>query len=941
MPADTPWRKKLIEVAIPLDAINRESAKDASIAHGHPSTMHRWWARRPLAACRAVIFCSLIDDPGEEGVPPELLRQIDALEEPRPLPAGWDDLGMADKRRQRLFAFVAKLVQWQSSTNETLLKTARQLIAAATDQDPPPVLDPFCGGGSIPLEAQRLGLEAHGSDLNPVAALVTKALIELPSKFAGMPPVNPDARAELGSDAEWKGAAGLAEDVRWYGEWMRQRAWERIGHLYPSGPNGETVIVWLWARTVRCPNPACKIRTPLVSTYWLSQKEGREAYLSPVIIDASVRFEIKYGRPPAEQRVGQGAKVGRAKFRCIACSATIDDAHVKDEGMNRRVGKQLLAVSTESADGRKWYASDHSGIVSPVEPSRPDTSDMHVKISRNTQYMPSTLYGPDVFTDFFTDRQLAALMAFSDLVGEARTLIRDHLSSAEHYGDTLADQYVSVLVTYLAFIVDRCADYWSMNAIWESLGDKVAQTFRSQFLPMVWDFAEANPFSNSTANWRRAADWIARGLERLPNDAIAGSARQQNATELPLSGRPTAIFTDPPYYDNIPYADISDYFYIWLRRALAADYPREFSTLATPKQQELVAAPHRLETGSKGAEQHFEQGLEAAFVAIRSLIRTDIPTAFFYAYLQRKDRPGWETMLSALIKSGFQITGTWPMRTEKPGSLKKKKNALASSIVLVCRPRPADAPLADLQEFNRALESELPKALLRFIGEHIAPVDLPQASIGPGMAVFSSYPAVVRPNGDRMSVQEALEEINKIVEQFFSEREGAFDAATQFCLRWFEQFGFEDGRFGDAHTVALAKGISVEELESDKLLTAQGGQVQLIPFERYEETWESWDPTLEHRLSAWRTCHYLAAALKHGGVFGQKGAHDAGGAARLAHKLGSNAEQAKELAYRLYAICDAKGSPQEAHRYNALADAWSGISAEAARLRQAQQGRLD
>ena len=466
---------------------------------------------------------------------------------------------------------------------------------------------------------------------------------------------------------------------------------------------------------------------------------------------------------------------------------------------------------------------------------------------------------------------------------------------------------------------------------------------------MVWDFAEGNPFSGSTGNWHDAIEWIAKCLLTLPRTAKVGVVEQTDSSSQLASVTSPIIATDPPYYDNIAYASIADFFYVWLRRALSNIYPEEFSTLLTPKAPELVASAHRFDGDRKRAERHFEGGLANSFELMRNHASDAAPTTAFYAYKQTEQRDdetvgvstGWETMLASLTSAGFTITGTWPMRTERSSrSVAMGTNALASSVVLICRPRPEDAPMADVREFNAALASELPAALRRFIGEHIAPVDLPQASIGPGMAVFSRYSAVVLPNGERMTVRRALELINEGVEQFFSEREGTFDAPTQFCLRWLEQFGFEDGPFGDADNMARAKDISVAELQSDGLLTARRGRVQLVPFERYEAAWESWEPSAERRLSAWRACHYLAAALEHGGVFGRQGEHDAGGAALLARELGGNGEQAKELAYRLYAICDARGWAQEARRYNALADAWSVISAEAGRLREAQQGRL-
>ena len=947
MPAETPWRKKLIEVAIPLDAINRESAREKSIRHGHPSTLHLWWSRKPLAACRAVIFCSLIDDPGEEGVPPKLLRQIDALPEPLPLPADWDVMDLAEQRRQKLFKFIETLVKWESTTDEDVIGTARELILAATEGDPPPLLDPFCGGGSIPLEAQRLGLEAHGSDLNPVAVLITKALIELPPKFAGMPPVNPDARAELGSDVEWKGAAGLAEDVRWYGEWMRQRAWERIGHLYPEGPNGETVIAWLWARTVKCPNPACGAEMPLITSFWLSKKKNRETWLDPIVDDTTktIRFTVAHGEPPALRSVAAGTQVGRGvSFKCLVCGQQAEAESVRQAFRAGKHDAAMIAIVSES-DRARVYEAPSTAAEDRARAAQPSWAPDEAMNTDTSNLVSGRGYGIAYWRELFTSRQLTALTTFSDLVKEARDLAQEHATEAIGARDQTA--YVDAITTYLTFAVDRSADRWCSLATWQNTAHFVRGVFARQGIPMSWEFAEVNPFSNSTGNWRDSIEWIAKCLLTLPGTASIGVSNQMDSSAQLDPVASPIISTDPPYYDNIVYADIADFFYVWLRRTLRDIYPNEFSTLLTPKTQETVVAEHRFGGDRKRAEQHFESGIERSFAKMRRSAAANTPTTIFYAYKQTERREGedggvstgWETMLSGLIKTGFQITGTWPMRTERGGrSNALGANALASSVVIVCRSRLDNAPMADIGEFNRALATDLPKALNRFIGEHIAPVDLPQASIGPGMAVFSRYSAVVRPNGDHMTVREALELINEGVEQFFSEREGAFDGATQFCLRWFEQFGFEDGPFGDADNMARAKDISVAELQSDGLLTARRGRVQLVPFERYEATWEAWEPSAEQRLSAWRACHYLAAALEHGGVRGQD--HDAGGAARLARDLGGNGEQAKELAYRLYAICDAKGWAQEARRYNALADAWSEISAAAASLRQAQQPRL-
>ena len=805
------YRRKLIETAIPLDAINRESAREKSIRHGHPSTLHLWWARRPLAACRAVIFCSLIDDPGEDGVPPELLMQIDALPAPNPLPADWGALDAAEQRRRRLFRFIETLVKWESTTDEQVIGTARELILAATDGNPPPLLDPFCGGGSIPLEAQRLGLEAYGSDLNPVAVLITKALIELPPKFAGLPPVNPDARAELGANAKWQGAAGLAADVRWYGEWMREQAWERIGHLYPKGPNGETVIAWLWARTVRCPNPACGAEMPLVRSFQLSKKRGRQAWAHPVVESKLVRFEVRGDQaPPLDGTVSRQGAV------CIACGTAAPFRWIREQGQQVGLGEQLMAV-VEEGDRRRVYAAPNrvqeaATLVGGEFGQQLDEVRNSTLAGPTPEHLTGGTcykYGLTTWGDLFTPRQLTALATFSDLVGEARELALRHAPEANIIAESpsrrvaespsrrvaespsrrvaespsrrVAESYADAIATYLAFAVNRSADRWCTIATWQSVGDFVAHAFARQALPMVWDFAEANPFSNSTGNWRDAAEWVARCLETLPQRAPAGGAEQlDSATGLPAVM--SSIFSsDPPYYDNIIYADIADFFYVWLRRSLRSVYPAELSTLATPKAEEMVAAHYRFGGDRRLAKRHFEERLGDSFDLMRGRTTTSIPMTTFYAYKQAERREGesgavstgWETMLAGLIDSHFSITATWPMRTERRGrSNALGTNALASSVVIASRPRPADAPTASLLEFRRALRTELPEALQRFIGEHIAPVDLPQASIGPGMAVFSRYAAVVLPNGERMSVRRALELINEGVEAFFLRARG-------------------------------------------------------------------------------------------------------------------------------------------------------------------------
>ncbi|GIU94956.1 MAG: hypothetical protein KatS3mg012_1413 [Gaiellaceae bacterium] len=678
-------RKKLIEVALPLEAINRESAREKSIRHGHPSTLHLWWARRPLAACRAVLFASIVDDPSSR---PDLFP-TEAEQE---------------AERQRLFRLIEELVKWENTTNETVLEAAREEIRKATGGNPPPVLDPFCGGGSIPLEAQRLGLEAHASDLNPVAVLITKALIEIPPKFAGKPPVNPEARAKLGHGASWTGAQGLAEDIRYYGRWMRDRAFERIGHLYPKAklPDGgeATVIAWLWARTVRCPNPACGAEMPLVRSFALSTKKGKEWHVEPIVEDGRVRFEVRQGKDaPEAPKVGRGAT-----FRCLVCGQTASDDYIKGEGMAGHMGAQLMAVVAEGDRQRVYLPPDveHVEVAESAEPQWGPEEELPYE----PRAIWCTLYGLKRYRDLFTPRQLVALTTFSDLVGEARERV---------LADGGDEAYADAVATYLAFALDKCADYWSTIATWQP-GGFIAHAFARQAIPMTWDYAEGNVFSESTANVGAAVEWVARVLDAHP--ALGdGRAQQLDATAAVNGvGRPL-VATDPPYYDNIGYADLSDFFYVWLRRSLGSIYPDLFSTLLTPKSQELVATPYRFDGDRERAERFFEEGLRRAFERMREAHHLQYPLTLFYAFKQAESRDGaltstgWETMLTGLLETGFAVTGTWPMRTERTSRVTMGTNILASSIVLACRPRPADAPIATRRELVNALRAELPAAL--------------------------------------------------------------------------------------------------------------------------------------------------------------------------------------------------------------------------------------
>lgn len=902
------YKKKLIEVALPLEEINHHAAREKSIRHGHPSTLHLWWARRPLAACRAVLFASLVDDPSAH---PEKFPTEEAQR----------------KERDRLLDILKRLVPWEASNDPDVLAEARREILASTGGNPPPVLDPFCGGGSIPLEAQRLGLKAYASDLNPVAVLITKALVEIPPKFANQPPINPEARSRIGGDQNWRGAAGLAEDVRYYGEWMRDRAFERIGHLYPKvklpkeqGGGEATVIAWLWARTVKCPNPACGAQMPLVRSFVLSNK--RNIYVEPVVDRArkSVEFRVRQGGKAPE------GTVNRRGARCIVCGRPVPFDHVRAEGKAGRMSAQLMAIVAEGKVGRIYLPADptHATAAAAASPTWVPAFDL----PHDPRHFNTPNYGMRRFSDLFTPRQLVALVTFSDLVGEAR---------AKLLADGASDDYANAVSTYLALAVDKAADYWSSICTWHSSRETIRNTFARQAMPMVWDFAECNPFSDSTGNWGGCLDWPREVLELLPTYK-ASVVQQADAVDLPGQPRELLCSTDPPYYDNIGYADLSDFFYVWLRRSLKDLYPELFRTVLTPKAEELVATPYRFKGDPQQAQRFFEDGLRRAFARMREVQHPDYPLTLYYAFKQSETQDederhghreeavvstGWETMLQGLVDTGFQISATWPMRTEMSNrQVAMGTNALASSIVIACRPRPANAPKATRAEFLRALRKELPKALRELRASHIAPVDLAQAAIGPGMAVFSRYAVVLEADGSPMPVRTALALINHVLDEVLAEQEAEYDAETRWAVVWFEQHGFREGPFGDAETLAKAKNVAVEGLKEAGIVRARAGNVRLL---KPDELDSEWDPASDRRLTVWEATHHLIRKLEEGEA----------AAADLLRRLPAHArEAARDLAYRLYTICDRKGWAEQARDYNALATAWPRLTAEASRPEQ-------
>lgn len=908
--------KKLIEVALPLEAINAEAAREKSIRHGHPSTLHLWWARRPLAAARAVIWSSLVDDPSAH---PELYPTEEAQ----------------NTERQRLFGILEKLVKWENSNDPEVLAAAKAEILHSTNNNPPALLDPFAGGGAIPLEAQRLGLEAHAHDLNPVAVMINKAMIEIPPRFAGQAPVNPDSRTRLDGATGWQGAQGLAADVQYCGEWMKREAFRRIGHLYPKvkvphelGGGEATVIAWIWARTVKCPNPACGCEMPLVHSFILSKKKGKEAWIEPLFENGKTAYAVhREGKPALEGTINRKGAV------CACCGSPVGYPHIRAESVADRMGAHLMAVVAEGKNGRVYISPDDVQILAaqvekPIE--YPEG-----QLAYYPGHLNTNVYGLNEFHKLFTNRQLTALTTFSSLVAEAQTkaeadavaagVINDHIALSA--GGSGARAYGEAVGVYLAFVIDKMTDYNSSICSWHNSGEKMRNTFGRQAIPMVWDYAEANPFCSSSGSYDNMLDWVVRCIEQLPAQGNAEVSQFDAQSDCGL--RNIMVSSDPPYYDNIGYADLSDFFYVWMRQSLKDTYPKLFRTMLVPKAEELVATPYRFEGSTEKARDFFEDGMLHTCQQIYQYAREDIPVTIYYAYKQsdtdedsKTASTGWETMLSAIIRAGFAITGTWPMRTEMANrSIASGTNALASSIVLVCRKRPAEAPQTTRRGFIAELKRELRPALQKLQHSNIAPVDLAQSAIGPGMGVYSRYGRVLEADGSAMTVRSALQIINQELDVYFNEQDGELDANSRFCVDLYTQNAFNNLKFGDADTLARAKNTSVAALAAKGVLSAEKGIVRLLT---REELPEKVDPREE---SIWLLCQQLTRAMETGGVEAC--------AQIVAPMLGSNAERAKDLAYRLYTLAERKGWTQEGYAYNALVVAWREIQSRAAELQQA------
>ena len=905
-------------MALPLEKINAAAAYEKMPGIGsHPRGLHLWWARRPFVAARAVIWSSLVDDPSSH---------------PEKFPTEEDQ----NKERQRLFKILEDLVVWEKSNNEDVLNAAKAEILKSTNNNPPALLDPFAGGGAIPLEAQRLGLEAHAHDLNPVAVTIDKAMIEIPPRFAGKAPVNPDAQVSA-MRSGWSRAQGLAEDVRYYGEWMKQEAYQRIGHLYPKvkvpheqGGGEATVIAWIWARTVKCPNPACGCEMPLASSFVLSKKKGHEAWVKPIPDGDKVHFEVQNGKCPKEY---ESYKTGRgAAFKCPCCGEVTTDEYVKSEGKAGRLGTKLMAIIGDGKHGRIYLSPNEEHILAArVEKLENGPTGA---LPENPRWFSPPAFGMDHYDDLFTPRQLTALTTFSELVSEAQAKAEADAVAAGMKNDHLplrnggdgAKAYGEAVGVYLAFAVDRETDFCNSVCRWSVSNEKPMNLFARQAIPMVWDYPEVNVFSNAVGSFATIKDYISKCIDTLPAENYVSEGIQADAqTDCGL--RNIMISTDPPYYDNIGYADLADFFYVWMRQSLKDTYPELFSTMLVPKVEELIATPYRHDGSVEKAKHFFEDGMLSACKQMYQYAREDVPVTIYYAYKQSETdedvgtaSSGWETMLNAIIQAGFSITGTWPMRTEQAyRSVSMGTNALASSIVLVCRKRPEDAPQTTRRNLIATLRRELRPALKELQAINIAPVDLAQSAIGPGMGVFSRFRKVLEADGSTMSVRSALQVINEEIDLYFNEQVGSMDTASRFCVDLYTQCAYNNIKYGEAEVLANAKGTSIPMMVSHGVLYAKAGVVHLTERDELPENVDRSEQNI------WLLTQQLTRAMATGGIEA---------CAKIVWGIfGSGAEAAKDLAYRLYTIAERKGWTEEGYAYNALVVAWPDIQSRAAAIK--------
>ena len=961
--------KKLIEVALPLDDINAACAHEKMPGIGaHPRGIHLWWARRPLASARAVIFAQMVNDP--------LWRfEMDGT---TPTP---QEKAAATKKREKLFAIIRELVKWENTTNEEVLEKARAEIRnswketcelnkdhpQASELFNPDILpafhDPFAGGGALPLEAQRLGLESYASDLNPVPVMINKAMIEIPPLFKDMLPVNPETQnkkdmfGKIG-DRTYTGVQGLAEDVAYYGRWVRDEAEKRIGNLYPKilvtnemvkeRPDLQqylgtelTVIAYIWARTVKSPNPAFNdVDVPLASTFVLSKKKGKEAWIEPVISGKNYSFKVRIGTYPKDAE--KGTKTGvKSSFKCLLSQTSIDTEYIHKQFFEKKDSSILLAIVVEGVRERVYLDPNtykHLEYNDINHIWKPD-----LIMSDNPRWFSPFGFNLKNYSEIYTTRQLISLSTFCDLLPLVIEKVRkDAIISGMQPDDVNLEKkgkgalaYAQAIGVYLAFAIDRAADFNNSLCSWLSANEKVMHLFTKQAVPMTWDYAEANILANVVGGFVPIVEYVSECINKLYPFGKRGNVEQADA-QLQNISHNKLISTDPPYYDNIGYADLSDFFYVWMRHNLRNIYPSLFSTIATPKENELVAIPYRHD-GKENAEAFFLKGMTNVMSNISNISNQSFPVTIYYAFKQSETKSGnttstgWETFLQAVLDSGFSIVGTWPIRSEQSsrmiGMIGVGANALASSIVLVCRKRSNNAEIIGRREFLRELKKTMDSAKeIMTQGDEttspVAPVDLSQAIIGPGMAVFSKYKAVLEADGSTMSVKEALKLINRYME------EDDYDANTLFCKDWYNQNSWEEGLYGEADVLARAKNANLLVLQNNGTIKSGQGKVQLTHWKNYED---SENILVNQMLSTWNLLHQCIHELN---------LHGTQGAANVYARYQNRTADIRSLAYTMYTLCERSDRAEDARAYNELIIAWDDIETESSKVIITEQPSL-
>lgn len=750
--------------------------------------------------------------------------------------------------------------------------------------------------------------------------LITRVLTELMPQVRGRPPLVGSA-GQLGGSAEG-GLGGFLADCRHYAERVRADVWAKIGHLYPEPPGGGTVVAWLWARTVTCPNPACRAVAPLVSSFWLSKRKGAETWIQPVggSPGGSVTFEVHtgLGGPPPPSKIRGGT------FRCLTCAEGIPKTHVRIEGVAGHMSTQLLAVAVDTTDGRRYRSPARAGDRPQID--RPeDAPDLPLVGKAANDVVP---FGMTNYADIFTNRQLVALGAFADTVAEVSAWVRS---------DGGEEAYATAVASVLGLCVGKLASSSSTQVRWRqrAVESKAEPAFGRHALPMVWDFAETNPFGSSVGNWITTLGSAVTGLRVLPMSRPCSQTFQADArSAADRIESPLLIATDPPYFAQIGYADLSDYFYVWLRRALSGVHRDLFATVATPKADELIAAPYRHEGSKDAAIKYFVDGYTQAFHRLAAASAPDLPMLIVYAHRQEESdkggivSTGWDAMLSAILTAGLRIVGTWPI--DAIGSSRQiglGANALASYIVLVCRPQMAGARVVDRQGFLAALRAALPNAIRKLQEGAISSIDLGQATIGPGMEVFSRFARVIEPSGQAMTVRSALELIGQVQGEVLDEFVGDLDPWTRWAMGWYRDHGFEDGPFGDAETLFKTTNTSLDGLIHAGIVVSRAPRVRLL---RRDELPVDWAPETDPRVTVWEVTQHLTQRLTQAG--GERAAAD------LLRQCRRWAGDARDLAQWLSLSAVNRGRPADALDYDRLVTSWPELVRLAAVPTSADQG---